>query len=148
MKSLNDVERACKRMFAQKKIEERQAKEKAKAKVKEKVTNERGREMNEREKARDEKMKAKEKEREKFLDEKMAKWYNERKDFVNIPKPSPTKDGQYQYDKWRRWNETIWTCYAGGRYDVEKAKEAWEASEYAGGDDDDAGGDDDDAGAK
>ena len=141
MKSLNDVERACKRTIALKKNEERLAKEKAKEKEREKAFDEK---MKAKEKALDKKMKAKEK----ALDEKMAKWYNERKDFVDIPKPSPTKDGQYKYGKWRRWNETLWDCYAGARYDVEKAKEAWEASEYAGGDDDDAGGDDDDAGAK
>ena len=35
---------------------------------------------------------------------KMAKWYNERKDFVGMQKPSPTKQGRAVYDKWRRWN--------------------------------------------
>jgi len=82
------------------------------------------------EKAKEEKEKAKEK-----MDEKMAKWYNERKDFVGTKKPSPSKDGHTAYGKWRRWHDPAVGGYAGVRYDVEKAKAAWEASEYAKGGD-------------
>jgi len=69
------------------------------------------------------------------MDEKMAKWYNERKDFVGTKKPSPSKDGHTAYGKWRRWHDPAVGGYAGVRYDVEKAKAAWEASEYAKGGD-------------
>ena len=84
-----------------------------------------------------------------LMNEKMVKWYNERKDFVGMPKPSPKKVGMPAYDKWRRWNDPGLAGYAGARYDVEKAKAVWEASEYAKGEDDDAGAKGgDDAGAK
>ena len=96
---------------------------------KEKIVEER---KKEKDKARKD---AKEKANEAKMNEKMAKWYNERKDFVGMPKPSPKKVGQAVYEKWRRWHDAPWACYAGDRYDVEKAKAAWEASKYAKGDD-------------
>jgi hypothetical protein len=116
-------------------------KEKAKEKLKKDA-------KEDKEKAKmDEKMakeKLKKDAKEEKMNEKMAKWYNERKDFVGMKKPSPSKDGQTAYAKWRRWYDPALGSYAGARYDVEKAKAAWEASDFAKGGDAAVKGDDDD----